>query len=134
MSLSVFDYDVRTILFLDLVCERGSVNGQPFLCMDTTYISTLLTDGFGLDLHHQLLVSSLISLITLYKCRNSGLGKEIYEPQCPKIQNYSHHCSSHQNYSHHCGLPCRIIVYSHSYFQGWRQRWLGGYRPNVGER
>jgi len=43
------------------VCERGSVNGKPFLCMDTTYISTLLTDGFGLDLHHQLLLKRNIN-------------------------------------------------------------------------
>lgn len=38
------------------VCQRGSVTEKPFLCLDTTYISTLLTDGFGLGLHHQLLL------------------------------------------------------------------------------
>ena len=39
-----------------LVCQRGSVTEKPFLCLDTTYISTLLTDGFGLGLHHKLVV------------------------------------------------------------------------------
>ena len=38
------------------VCQRGSVTEKPFLCLDATYISTLLTDGFGLGLHHKLMV------------------------------------------------------------------------------
>lgn len=36
------------------VCQRGSVMEKPFLCLDTSFIITLLTDGFGLSLHHQL--------------------------------------------------------------------------------
>ncbi|XP_065052125.1 ectonucleoside triphosphate diphosphohydrolase 5-like isoform X2 [Rhopilema esculentum] len=43
------------------VCQRGSVTEKPFLCLDTTYISTLLTDGFGLGLHHRLMLKRNIN-------------------------------------------------------------------------
>ena len=40
-----------------LVCQRGNVKEKPFLCLDTTIISSLLTDGFGLGFHQTLKVS-----------------------------------------------------------------------------